>query len=68
LEHAGHIHNPIPERVFKIIDPKKHKNVIPKESLHKHLKNIPIFKREGHLKFNKGGLKTKAHEKPHSID
>jgi len=36
MAHAGHVHDPIPERLFVVNDPNKLKNVVPKVHLHKH--------------------------------
>ena len=54
MNHVGHVHSPIPERLFVVNDPNQLQNVVPKARINEQLKDVPIFKRERIFKSTRG--------------
>jgi hypothetical protein len=59
MTHVGHVHSPIPERLFVVNDPNQLQNVVPKARIHGQLKDVPVFKRERIFKSSRGQKKHK---------
>jgi len=68
MTHVGHVHSPIPERLFVLNDPNQLQNVVHKARIHGHLQDVPVFKRERIFKSSRGPKKHKEGQEKHSVD